>query len=225
MKSADVVTDHKKFLLIYALIALADLYVLSNMPEYRWLTKPLIMISVIVYFGIQSRSIKNKKAVRIFLAALVFAWLGDVFLIGDDNFILGLLSFLIMQALYIVCFVIGQNYYGKRETLYGAVLFLVTIGMNNLLWSEVGDMRIPVIVYTLAIGLMSYIAYTRDLLRSGYQLVWIGTIFFLVSDSVLAFNLFKGPIAFGGILVMSTYIVAQYLIAIGYLAFLEEGEE
>jgi len=220
----DGLTQHQPFLWIYAFIGIADLFVLTAWPEWRFITKPLIMISLMVHFLRASRQIKSRKAVYIFGLALVFAWLGDVFLLAEDRFIFGLGSFLIMQLLYVICFLIGHNFHGKREWFYAALLLATTAAVNFMLWPHVGDLRIPVIVYTLAIGLMSYVAYSRDLLSKGYMSIWIGTVFFLVSDSLLAINLFNGPIAMGGILVMSTYIIAQFMITVGYIDFLTAGD-
>jgi uncharacterized membrane protein YhhN len=209
---------------VFAIIALADLVVLSYLPQYRAFTKPLIMLVLLGYFLIETQTIVNSKTKLLFASALVFAWLGDVFLIGESYFIYGLLSFLVMQVLYTLCFVKGQNYYGKREIIFGGILTIIVVAMNYFLSDHVGDMRIPVIVYTLAISLMSFVAYTRDFTGAGYWSVWIGTVFFLLSDSLLSLNLFRGPITGFNIAVMATYIIAQWLIVRGYIDYLRGTE-
>lgn len=207
--------------LIFTIIGMADLLVLSFWPQYRAITKPLIMLSLLGYFYLETRQVDYKNLKILFSCALVFAWLGDVFLLGQSYFIYGLLSFLVMQVLYTLSFVKDQNYYGRREWLYGMVLSTIVVAMNYYLSDHVGDMRIPVIVYTLAISLMSYVAYTRDFTWAGYWSVFIGTVFFLVSDSLLSLNMFRGPVQGFGIMVMATYIIAQWLIVKGFVDYLK----
>jgi uncharacterized membrane protein YhhN len=49
---------------------------------------------------------------------------------------------------------------------------------------------------------------------------WVmwGAIFFLISDSILAVNKFKSPVPAAGYLIWTTYYMAQYGIAIGFLS-------
>ena len=48
-----------------------------------------------------------------------------------------------------------------------------------------------------------------------YQLILYGALFFLLSDSALALNKFAYKIPQGDVLIMSTYMIAQYLIVYG----------
>ena len=80
-------------------------------------------------------------------------------------------------------------------------------------------MLIPVIVYMLAILSMSTSAFLRkDKVNIlSYGLVFLGAIFFMISDSILALNKFHQPIPWSNISIMVTYAMAQYLIVIGVL--------
>ena len=42
-----------------------------------------------------------------------------------------------------------------------------------------------------------------------------------MSDSVIGLNRFAGPVEHAGPIVMSTYLLAQYLLVKGYTAFIE----
>ncbi len=212
-------TDIYRFTPVYALICIVDLVVMQHFPEYRYYTKPLIMISLMGYFWASTEGVSH-RAKWLFIAALVFALGGDTFLMWDDWFIFGLLSFMLMQVVYTVCFTDGDNYHGRRELVFGGILALFVGIMNVFLWPHTGDMRIPVIVYTLAIAIMSYMAYTRDLTGVGYSTVWYGTLFFVLSDSLLAINLFVDDLNLGGWTVMMTYVIAQILIVEGFVRYL-----
>ena len=53
--------------------------------------------------------------------------------------------------------------------------------------------------------------------QTSYNLVFIGAIFFMLSDSILAANKFYQPIPLSNISIMVTYALAQYLIVLGIL--------
>ena len=50
-----------------------------------------------------------------------------------------------------------------------------------------------------------------------FTLVMLGTLLFVVSDTLIAYSKFVSPIFMEGIFVMGTYISAQYLIMRGIL--------
>lgn len=50
--------------------------------------------------------------------------------------------------------------------------------------------------------------------------VYIGAVFFLISDSMIAINKFYQPIEEAGIIIMGTYCIAQLLIVMGIRAHL-----
>ena len=52
---------------------------------------------------------------------------------------------------------------------------------------------------------------------TSFKLVFIGSLLFLLSDSMLAFNKFHSEIPLAGFLIMLTYIAAQYLIMRGLI--------
>lgn len=86
-----------------------------------------------------------------------------------------------------------------------------------MLWPELGDLKIPVLVYMTAIGGMSWTAFIRQSSIPGYKFVFAGTIFFIVSDAVLAIHQFETGLNLGKLTVMTTYGLAQFLIVTGMI--------
>ena len=88
--------------------------------------------------------------------------------------------------------------------------------MLRVLWPHLGKMRVPVIVYMLAILLMGWVAASRWILtkQEGSLLAFIGAVLFIMSDSVLAVDRFKGRFRSAQLLILSTYFTAQWLIAL-----------
>ena len=75
--------------------------------------------------------------------------------------------------------------------------------------------RNPVMFYIAAIAAMGWLATARylDVQTFGAQLAMIGALLFMVSDSLIAINRFRHRFAGAQIAILSTYYVAQLLIA------------
>lgn len=184
-------------------------------PGARVFTKSSIMISLIGYYACASPSVD-----WLFFLALLLALMGDVFLLGESYFLFGLSSFLLMQLLYAVCF---NKQRGQLNLLKG-IGVLSIIGITVLLLFKLvptldQQMKWPVIIYASAIGLMAITAITRTAQYESYFLVLLGVLSFLVSDAILGWSKFSDDIPLSGLLIMSTYILAQYLIVKGYLQY------
>ncbi|RZJ53560.1 MAG: lysoplasmalogenase [Flavobacterium sp.] len=169
---------------------------------------------------------KDFPSKNILLSALLFSWIGDVILlfagIAEIYFILGLVSFLISHIIYCILFnkqvkTIKNN---KAFLLVGSlVIGVYLIGMLSALLPTLGDLKIPVIVYASIISLMLFFAFSGLLTweKPGNQYVFIGAVVFVLSDSILAVDKFYNPIQKSSVFIMSTYLVAQYLIVTGIL--------
>jgi uncharacterized membrane protein YhhN len=78
-------------------------------------------------------------------------------------------------------------------------------------------MKVPVIFYAAVILSMVAAAINRmeRVNRISYIAVLCGAILFVISDSLISINKFYAPFRYSGIAIMSTYILAQYLIVYG----------
>ncbi len=176
--------------------------------------KPLTTILIILLAAIPKYPVPAVYRYLI-IAGLVFSLAGDVFLmLPSDRFILGLLSFLVAHLFYIAAFMFAGS--GATSKLVGAVLLIYGCLMLWRLWPTLGHMKTPVVVYTLAILLMALMAVSWYLKggREGSYLAAVGAIVFVASDSILAFNRFKGSFRGAQFLILTTYFTAQSLIAL-----------
>lgn len=169
-------------------------------PDLRYMTKPLLMLLLAGFVGLESKTL---------LVVLLFTWLGDVFLLfpGDKPlfFQLGLGSFLIMQFAYIRLFHAHKSQFWHWAL--GAVMVYV-VSLLSFLWPHLSeDLRIPVLVYSIALGAMLYFG-----IKMGDKLIFYGALFFVISDSLLALGKFYYAIPGNSFWVMSTYIMAQLLL-------------
>ena len=78
-------------------------------------------------------------------------------------------------------------------------------------------MRVPVLAYILIISFMLMMAVFRNMRvnRLSFNLILFGALLFILSDALLAYNRFVNPIAYSGVWIMATYMIAQYLITMG----------
>jgi alkenylglycerophosphocholine/alkenylglycerophosphoethanolamine hydrolase len=151
--------------------------------------------------------------------ALVFSAIGDVMLglHREDFFIFGLLSFLVAHLFYTGLF--ARNFRRPLRTDVEQKMIIVCLltfsaAMTMWLWSGLGAMKIPALIYLCAITLMCLAATLMDLSK---RTVLIGAILFLLSDSLIAANKFKTPIPLSSYAIWLTYYAGQGCIDLGFL--------
>lgn len=205
------------FTYIFATISIFEIICGTiSFREGVFLTKPLIMFSIIAFYYLQSQKTLEKQDI-LMMIAFTFSWLGDVFLMfsGEIFFMLGLGSFLMTHLFYI--YVFSRN---KEKANWSARIFIpiLSISVFSLIYNHVEKgLLIPVLVYMLAISLMAITASERKTNTESFRFVFVGAILFLISDSFLAIEKFAYKIPVSTLLVMSTYVLAQYFIATGFL--------
>ncbi len=213
------------FLPLFMVLVILDLVTGSLENEsLRHFTKPLILFSLLLYFAFNGKGL-DRSTYLLMLLALFCSWLGDSFLMYDSisslYFILGLVSFLFAHILY--CIVFLKRWNKSTSTAFWLVLLLLVLYGTVLFFQlkdNLGGLLIPVIIYVSAILLMALTAFNRRnrVSSDSFKLVFIGALFFIASDSVLAINKFLTiTVPYSHVLVMGTYATAQFLITKGVL--------
>jgi len=199
-------------LTIIALISAAiTIYAkLRENEPLQFVFKPLTMLAIILIAFLNSASPLNfyQKAI---LLGLIFSVIGDVFLIKDKKFFLqGLISFLLGHICFIVAFWTTPNLLSVVFYLAYIIFFL------KLLWKDLGTFKIPVIIYAAALALMSWMALSLTIENHNPHTLHalLGSLAFVASDSLLAYNKFKSPIPLAPVWILATYFLAQWLIAL-----------
>ena len=198
------------FELIALISAIITIYAKFRENELlQYIFKPLTMLAIILLtiLNVSSPPTFYQKMIVI---GLIFSMVGDVFLIDSRRFIQGLLSFLLAHICFIIAFFSTPN-------LPSVIFYLAYVAFFlSILWKHLGKLKIPVIVYSLALATMSWFALSRyfDLNADRSLFAFLGSISFVASDSLLAFNKFKFAFPFAEIFILSTYFIAQWLIAL-----------
>ena len=196
--------------LCFLIISGIELYaVYTDNLGIRSITKPLLMISLgAAYYYSASKS--NPWV----LAALGFSFLGDVLLMQDSEgaFLKGIASFLITQVLYVKLFYAWskglKNQYKGMIALPFIVLYMVLI---YVLSPVLGGLLFPMAVYGFVLFSMGGVSVWVSVNKRNYTL-GIGGVLFVISDASIALGKYLWTTIDLGLLVMSTYILAQGLI-------------
>ncbi len=219
------------FVFAFVIILIADIVmIVMEQQNARTITKPLIAISLLLYFIFSTRGIQSpiKKWI---IFALALSCLGDTFLLYEkdnaDNFMRGLVCFLLAHLAYIVCFHIIR----VTEVVRGRAWLLLPVAIYyafiiTLLSPSLGNMNTPVKIYAVVISFMLMLALHMLFIKNktaGWMLAG-GAFLFLVSDSLLAIEKFYDPFPFAPVLIMLTYGLAQLFITEGAVNYLKNDK-
>ena len=196
-----------------SLVYLITLFFKDSLLQYilKGCLVPLIL--AIYIFG------ANQNILPLMVIALIFGWLGDVFLLKINNllcFRLGLASFLLGHIFYIITMF---NYAQPFNILILIISIAAAVCYGIFMFRLVqptSDMKIPVIAYETILLTMAIFALQLFLSQGGKfgAFVFAGSLFFVASDSMLALATFRKKAL--NVPVMITYIAAQLLIVLGF---------
>ncbi|WP_291399425.1 lysoplasmalogenase [Daejeonella sp.] len=224
--------NHIVFTLAFNLIFILNIFSQSSFfQDFNIFIKPLICIALAFYLFRKVNMAAGFN--RLVFAGLICSLFGDCFLLFASSdiyfFLYGLVSFLLAHVLYSFAFYRDFKNNPQASKFYGHVMLFIlgvfTLSFYSFIRDYLNDFRIPVMVYMFVISVMAILAayrYKRVNLLS-FRLILFGAVFFVISDAALAFNKFVEPYSFAGILIMSTYMIAQYLITMGAIERKVEG--
>ena len=150
-------------------------------------------------------------------AAFALSAVGDACLSreGDRWFRLGLAAFLAAHLAYVPLFLSVRTelsfvQFGLTFALLAALISLVLVRI----WPGLGDLKVPVLAYMAVIAAMGLSA---SQLPPDYALAMAGAVLFILSDTVLALELFAIPgRKWTPPVIWFSYIAAQTLIGMAF---------
>jgi len=199
-----------------------------------YIFKPLVCaLLMLLVYGLGQESVSNYR--NLIFAGLLFSMFGDIFLmLKNEKFELGLASFFVAHLFYIVAFFqfidVDKNipwiYYFSLLIIASFVWAYLKDGVARV---SSGKLKVPVIAYITVIIIMVMSARTWQIQASEFgfdgltvssaTLAYIGALFFMASDLNLAINKFKKPYKAAQFVTLSTYYMAQILIALSVISF------
>ncbi|KAK0141942.1 Lysoplasmalogenase [Merluccius polli] len=190
-----------------------------------------------------------KAAPVLLLAAMVLGWngwrslggvagglllsaVGDCCLVWPELFIYGMGAFAAAHLLFSLAFLTARYLPRRPSSSHSVLLYLLVFGLGAAFYVYIypflqkapdSALLTPGVgVYVGLITLMANLA-----IRTGQVATILGSVSFLVSDSVLALQVFKviASIKHGQAAVMVTYYLAQMLIAVGDVLVVEDQDD
>ncbi|GAA0235151.1 lysoplasmalogenase [Cryptosporangium japonicum] len=189
-------------LMVFAVAAGLELVgVALDNAVLQWVAKPLLAPLLAIW-------LVRRHGFDAVVVALGFATAGDVALLIDDEraFLVGMVFFLGTQACLISAF--ARRGRRRRWALAGYAVLWATA--NAVLGERLGDLRVPVLVYSLALSVMAALA------AGVSRRVAAGGALFLVSDFLIGLGAAEITVPGQDLLVMVTYISALALIVTGW---------
>jgi uncharacterized membrane protein YhhN len=215
---------------LFLLASLVDIaFLLEGNLSLRFFSKPLILLGLIIYFFQITRPIAATFLTKSILSALIFSWIGDILLLWPHLFIYGLGAFLMAQVCYIIGFKLAQSGSNRLDQVnfikiffFNLPIYLAAAFTFYLINPNLGSMKIPVIIYIIVI--VSMVATARERFKkcnsASFWQVFVGAVFFFISDGAIAISRFFFDFPESGIIIMGTYVVAQLLIVMGIRSFI-----
>lgn len=201
----------KKFGLPLFILGMCALYIflIPSDPMSIKLLFKLIPMWLILIYGYLRSPVKRKRYHFYILIGLFFCMLGDGLL---SMFVIGLSAFLIGHLFYTASF-LSRWHFSKLR--FAIIIPLTVYGVymgRELVHALIGDGKegliIPVILYLIVISFMAFSA-----MMTGHPWVILGSLLFVVSDSILSWNMFISDVTYSGPFIMTTYYAAQFLLA------------
>ncbi|MFW9942834.1 MAG: lysoplasmalogenase [Candidatus Thorarchaeota archaeon] len=217
------------FLVLFFIFAIVEVFgEYKENKKIEYCTKPILMPLLILFyiFGIiEENSIADVN--WLIIIALLGGCAGDIFLMLENEdkwFLFGMGAFLINQIFYIVSFFVSIRDYSAFDSwglfLLGPAILILAFTVPRFI-NKTEDMKIPVLVYMSTILLMHIAALLRiadpQIQGLPFVLVYVGSISFIFSDACIAVNKWAGEFINARLIIMTTYIFAQFCIILGLL--------
>lgn len=187
----------------------------------RNISKPWILLSLL---GFYIFSVKEVKATIVL--ALIFSWIGDLFLIkkGVKWFTIGGISFMISHFFFILSYAKYIDY-SQLNNIVVSLLILLFVVSSSIIFKFLRPylpkgLFYPMYVYLIINGLMNCFAWFRSMCTSGAASVItaLGALLFYISDSSLFFVRFDSNSKLKThFLVMLTYSIGELMIVLGLI--------
>lgn len=195
--------------LLILTMGLVYIFIAPSEPFLFSLFFKIIPMILILIYALQLLPQKKSRTHLLIIVGLIFCIIGDATI---HWFLTGLTTFLIGHLFYIAGFFTQWTFSKIRLAMIvpiAGVAFFIGSRLVEAL-SEEGSTGLvfPIIAYILIISLMAFSA-----IMTGNRWAIAGSLLFVISDTILAWNMFVAPLPSSSVLVMLPYYGGQFLIA------------
>lgn len=222
---------------IYLLILMLHLFAqLLGYTSIQYGSKLILLPLLMLFFYVQPFFVTAAKSKYLILVGLFGSFLGDAFLLSEAYFIPGMIAFMTTHIFNIIFFSKIYSLKQPKSTAFkvsSSLLLFFCWFIYFQLKTAIGPLIYPILVYMALICLAALMAIhvsNNKPTKIIANLFWIpGMLFFIASDTVLAFNKFswstQSPIENIGLVTMATYGIAQLLLVKGFQLYFAKEEQ
>ncbi|AND40413.1 lysoplasmalogenase [Cytobacillus oceanisediminis] len=202
--------------ILIGLMAFLYIFIIPQEPLAMKVVLKLIPMALIIIYAFRKLPASPSPALRLVVIGLFFCMLGDGFI--AVSFVAGLGAFLVGHLFYLTGFLKMADItklrlaaiipIGLYSWLIGRQLIASIAAEGN------GMLMMPVIAYMLVISIMALSA-----ILTGSKWAIAGSLLFVISDSILSWNMFVSGVFYSDVFIMITYYSAQFLIACSLSSF------
>ncbi len=192
----------------------------SDILIYRFISKSLVIILLLVYYLVNNK--ERFKLKRIFIiCALLFFLTGDAFLILHTHaacFVTGTFCFILGKMFYALCFSNKRDFSLLKLLPFLTFCFIYLVGLLILIYKNLDSYFFLILLYLFAAMTTIAFAYLRkgEVNLTSYKWVLIGIFFSILSDNITGLRLFyDNDFAYHSITIMLFYGLSQYFIVLG----------
>ncbi|MWW25548.1 lysoplasmalogenase family protein [Algibacter lectus] len=213
------------FSVVFLVAVVLDNLIKQNLDTSfnRHISKSLVTGLLLVYYLVNKNDKVPKLKSNAVIIGLVLFTIGGCFgTLMNNNQIFFLLSF--------VFFVAGKFFYALRlaknhdfsfKRIFFFLLFfsLYMFVLVNEVYEKLGDQLIIIVIYFfISIVLLAFAFVRKEFVcYKSYILVFLGLLFFVISESMLVVKLYGNSFAFDGPTLLVLYELGQYLFILGVL--------
>lgn len=215
----------KNNILIGVFLLLHGLNILANGTDslffVRFFTQPALTLLLAVLFWNNSHHLLVQERYFV-MGALGCLLLGDLALFNHGQpkwFLVGMVFFLLANVLYAMALQFSSTYTIMKVLIIGGLMMAYAYALLTVIVEGLGNYFVPVIIFMVSVFGLVQTAFSRfgNVNQISYWLVFIGTLCFLVSDSIIAINQFYKVLPFGNYLSLFFYGTSQLFIIYGFL--------
>ncbi|WP_436371490.1 lysoplasmalogenase [Cytobacillus sp. BC1816] len=196
--------------ILIGLMSILYIFIIPHEPLELKIVFKLIPMALIIIYAFRKLPASPSPALRLVIMGLFFCMLGDGFI--AVSFVAGLGAFLVGHLFYLTGFLKMAQITKLRLAAIipiGLYSWLVGRQLISSLAAEGNDTLVmPVIAYMLVISIMALSA-----ILTGSKWAIAGSLLFVISDSILSWNMFVSSVVHSDVFIMTTYYAAQFLIA------------
>jgi uncharacterized membrane protein YhhN len=196
-----------------------------------YFSKPLLLFSLLSFF-LHKVSALYAPLKLAFVIGLLSSLAGDVFLMFDATqnfFLMGVGAFMLAQLAYSIFFLKNSTHFKPSVLLIASLPIIGSFYLLNQVFEVPEELVLPVNVYAIALSamLISALNYARQT-RARSSLLMGGAFIFVLSDLFLAYSKFglSGESSmYLQMIIMTTYAIAQFLLATSVIARIEHNNK